>query len=95
MFKTNMTEAQKHVDCLQEAWSEHEGIDDVPPAGAERKRVIQAEIDCRIHAIQILLRHSCPSSNLSAEDAAYVREADAFNGPAEDAESADERMGMN
>lgn len=82
MNKQHIAGAQMHAECLQEAL--HEYFYGIPrkPSKA-RKKVIEEELLARIRAVLYLIRAS-GGGELSEDAQQAIREAHAFDGPAEE-----------
>ena len=77
----DLIEAQMHAECLNEAWCELNGeVTDV------RRKVIAAEISARVWAVIYIIQANS-SGSLSSDAEEVIREANAFNGGDEPAET--------
>lgn len=77
----HLIQAQMHAECLNEAWCELQEY--FRPIDPERRKVVEAEISVRVWAVIHLIQSS--STGVFSDDAQQViREANAFNGPAEE-----------
>ena len=83
-----LIQAQMHAECLNEALCELF----IKSPSEDRKKVIEAEMAARVWAVIYLIRAS-RGSELSEDAMQVIREACAFNGPAEEFE--DLPMGMH
>lgn len=80
-MRHDLIEAQMHAECLNEAWCELNGeVTDV------RRKVITAEISARVWAV-IYIIQGHKSGSLSSDAEEVIREANAFNGSNEPAET--------
>ena len=83
-----LIQAQMHAECLNEALCELF----IKSPSEDRKKVIEAEMAVRVWAVIYLIQAS-RGSELSEDAMQVIREACAFNGPAEEFE--DLPMGMH
>ena len=80
-MRHDLIEAQMHAECLNDAWCELNG-----EVSEARRTVIAAEISARVWAV-IYIIQAQSSGNLSSDAEEVIREANAFNGGDEPAET--------
>lgn len=81
-MQKHLIQAQMHAECMNEALNEYfHGYPRQPSEG--RKKVIEEELKTRVWAVIYLIQSS--GTGVFSDDAQQViREANAFNGPAEE-----------